>query len=80
MEQNERLNEIIKQLHKNNCRVTDQRKILLQIILEHEYASCKEIFYEARRRDSSIGIATVYRTIRLLKNLGLIRKEMIIQI
>ena len=80
MGQDERLNEIIRQLHKNNCRVTVQRKTLLKIILEHEYASCKEIFYEAKRRDANIGIATVYRTIRLLENLDLIRKEMKIQL
>ena len=80
MEQEERLNEIIKQLHKNNCRMTNQRRLLLEIILEHEYASCKEIYYEAKKRNMKIGIATVYRTIQLLQDLNLIRKEMKIQI
>ena len=80
MDQEERLNEIIKQLHMNNCRVTNQRRLLLEIILEHEHASCKEIFYEAKKRNVNIGIATVYRTIQLLQDLGLIRKQMKIQI
>ena len=80
MDQEERLNEMIKQLHRNNCRMTNQRRLLLEVILEHEDASCKEIYYEAKKRDVHIGIATVYRTIQLLQDLHLIRREMRVQI
>ena len=40
-----RKDEIIEQLKQNGCRITRQRKILIDIILENDCASCKEIFY-----------------------------------
>ena len=66
MSQEERLNEVIRQLRADKRRITNQRKLLLSIILRHEYSSCKEIYYEAKKQDSTLGIATVYRTVQLL--------------
>ena len=80
MSQEERLNEVVKKLHMNQYRVTSQRKLLLEIILKNEHASCKEIYYEAKQRDERLGIATVYRTVQLLEEMGLIRKELKVQI
>ena len=80
MSQEERLEEVIRQLRAHKHRVTNQRRLLLEIILKHEYSSCKEIFYEARKQDAGIGIATVYRTVQLLEDMELIRKEMKVQI
>ena len=79
MSQEERLNEVIRQLRADKRRITNQRK-LLRIILRHEYSSCKEIYYEAKKQDSTLGIATVYRTVQLLEDMELIRKEMRVQI
>ncbi len=31
--------------------MTDQRKIMLDVILEGRWSSCKEIYYEASKRD-----------------------------
>ena len=42
-----RKDEIIERLKENGCRITKQRKILIDIILENDCASCKEIFYKA---------------------------------
>ena len=55
--------EILKKLREQGCRITKQRQLLLDIILQEEYSCCKEIYYKAAKQDSSIGIATVYRAI-----------------
>lgn len=52
---------IIKMLKDRGCRMTKQRRILLDIILEDNCSSCKEIYYRASKKDKSIGTATVYR-------------------
>ena len=54
---------IVDRLRREGCRITKQRKIILDIILQEEYSCCKEIYYKAAKQDSSIGIATVYRMI-----------------
>lgn len=43
--------------------------------MENECASCKEIFYRANKIDSSIGIATVYRMIKTLEDIGVINRS-----
>ena len=52
---------IIEKLRERGCRITKQRQILLDVILKEECSCCKEIYYKAARRDSKIGMATVYR-------------------
>ena len=62
-------------LKENGCRITKQRKILLDIILQEECASCKEIYYKAVKADPSIGSATVYRMVNLLEEIGAISRK-----
>lgn len=50
---------VIEKLRSHGLRITNQRRILIDIILEHDCASCKEIYYLASKKDPSIGIATV---------------------
>ena len=59
--------QIIEKLKENGCRITKQRKMLIDIILENECSSCKEIFYKASQADEKIGVATVYRMINALE-------------
>ena len=66
---------VLQHLKENGCRITKQRKILLDIILQEECASCKEIYYKAAALDSSIGAATVYRMINLLEEIGAISQK-----
>lgn len=66
---------VLQRLKENGCRITKQRKILLDIILQEECASCKEIYYKAAALDSSIGAATVYRMINLLEEIGAISRK-----
>lgn len=67
-----RKQEILQRLRKMNYRITNQRILLLDIILNAEYSCCKEIYYEAVKRDNNIGIATVYRMVNMLEEMGVI--------
>ena len=64
---------ILELLRENGFRITRQRKLILDIVFAHECTCCKEIYYEALAKDSSIGIATVYRMINTLTDLGVFR-------
>ena len=61
---------VIQKLRERGCRITKQRQILLDVILEQECTSCKEMYYKAYEVDSTIGIATVYRMVNLLEDIG----------
>ena len=80
MSQEVRLDEVIRQLKEQGYRITSQRRLLLHIILENEYSSCKEIYFAAKQVDNKVGIATVYRTVQLLEDMELIHKEMVVNI
>ena len=66
---------VLHSLKENGCRITKQRKILLDIILQEECACCKEIYYKAASVDPSIGVATVYRMVNLLEEIGAISRK-----
>ena len=68
---------IFQKLKDMGCRVTKQRRLLLNVILQEECASCKEIYYKARREDPKMGAATVYRMINLLEEIGAISRNSI---
>ena len=67
--------QIIEKLKENGCRITKQRLMLIDIILENDCSSCKEIFYKASKADSKIGVATVYRMINALEEIGAISRK-----
>lgn len=66
---------IIQKLREQGCRITRQRLMLLDIILEEDCSCCKEIFYKASRQDKRIGTATVYRMINTLEEIGAISRK-----
>lgn len=66
---------ILEMFRQKGMRVTEQRKLLLDIILEQEYTSCKEIYFHARKLDKGIGIATVYRMMNTLTEMGIFREH-----
>lgn len=66
---------VIERLREKGCRITRQRRILLDIILEEDCSSCKEIFYKAADQDKNIGAATVYRMISALEEIGAISRK-----
>ena len=66
---------ILAELKRNGFRITSQRKLLIDIILSDECSCCKEIYYQAVRQDPSIGIATVYRMVKTLEDIGAISRK-----
>lgn len=71
----ERKEHIIQKLKEQGCRITKQRLMLLDIILEEECSCCKEIYYKASKQDENIGSATVYRMINTLEEIGAINRK-----
>lgn len=67
--------EIIRRLRKAGCRITKQRLILIDIILEGDCSCSKEIYYKAIKEDKTIGKATVYRMINALEEIGAIKRS-----
>lgn len=66
---------ILDRLKKKGGRITRQREILIDIILKNEFTSCKEIYYEATRLFPDIGMATIYRTVSALEEIGALNKS-----
>ena len=56
--------------------LTPQRQLLLRLIRRvGGHISAKELFRRASRKNESISLATVYRSLRLFKELGLIEER-----
>ena len=66
---------ILQELRKNGCRITNQRQLLIDIILQDECYCCKEIYYQAIKKDTTIVMATVYRMVKTLEETGLIKRK-----
>jgi len=66
---------IVERLKERGCRITKQRLMLLDIILEEECSCCKEIYYKAAEKDPGIGAATVYRMVNTLEEIGAISRK-----
>lgn len=65
---------IISKLKEKKLRITKQRLVIIDIILEEECSCCKEIYYKASKIDKKIGISTVYRMVNLLEEIGEINR------
>ena len=61
---------ILEKFRNRGMRITKQRRLILDIVFEQDCTSCKEIYYQASKRDKNIGIATVYRMVNALTELG----------
>ncbi len=59
-------------LVKKGLRTTNQRNIILDVFLKsNKHLTPEELYRLVKRRDKSIGQATVYRTLKLLSDAGL---------
>lgn len=66
---------VISLLKERGLRITKQRLILLDIILEEGCSCCKEIHYKASKQNVRLGKATVYRMINTLEEIGAISRR-----
>ena len=66
---------ILERLREQGCRITRQRQLILDIILEEECSWCKEIYYKVQEKDRNIGPATIYRMVNMLEKIGAISRK-----
>ena len=64
---------VISLLKDKGFRITKQRKLIIDIILSNDGASCKEIYHKVVTKDNPVGSDTVYRMIRLLEDVSVIK-------
>ncbi len=56
-----------------DLKMTGQRRVILNVLDDaQDHPSVEEVLKRAKARDSSISMATVYRTLNLLDELGLV--------
>ena len=65
-------NQIVEELKSKGHRITFQRRLILDTISSNETLMIKEVYYNVRKKDRSIGLATVYRFIKILQEAGII--------
>lgn len=66
---------ILEKLRDSGFRITKQRELILDVILEGACTSSKEIYASAKQKDPSVGFATVYRMVNLLEEIGIINRK-----
>lgn len=60
-------------LRASGHRLTPQRELVLAAVERLQHATPDEVYAEVRKQSDSINLSTVYRTLELLDELGLIR-------
>ena len=68
-------NHILKKLKDSGYRITKTRIMLLHIVLNEECTSCKELYIKARQCNLEIGLATIYRFINTLEDIGILKRK-----
>ncbi|EIM71851.1 FUR family manganese uptake regulator [Nitratireductor aquibiodomus RA22] len=65
-----------KELRRAGVRITRPRKVILRILTEtDDHPDAMEIFQRASAIDPSISLSTVYRTMKLLEEMGAIHRH-----
>lgn len=64
--------EAIRFLRADGRRITQERRLLLRIIEKNSHLDAAEIYELARKENPKISLSTVYRTVNLLRGLGLV--------
>ncbi|MQA88026.1 MAG: transcriptional repressor [Streptosporangiales bacterium] len=61
-----------KELRARGYRVTPQRQLVLEAVTALQHATPEEVLEQVRRTAHGVNISTVYRTLELLEELGLV--------
>lgn len=61
-------------LHKKGYRLTAQRIAVLKAVIRNRHMSASEIHAEVKKEYPGIGIATVYKTLRILEQEGIVNR------
>lgn len=61
---------------KKGLKMTDQRRVVAQVLLQAEgHPDVEEVYAMASQLDGKVSLATVYRTVRILEDAGVIQKH-----
>nr|MDT0660296.1 Fur family transcriptional regulator [Micromonospora sp. DSM 115978] len=60
-------------LHSRGLRLTAQRQLILEAVLELRHATPEQVLTAVREVAAGVNITTIYRTLELLERLGLVR-------
>ena len=61
---------------KKGVKLTDQRKIISKVMSEaNDHPNVDELYHRVSKIDSKISIATVYRTVKLFEEFGILAKH-----
>ena len=60
-------------LRASGYRVTPQRQLVLEAVTRLEHATPEEIYADVRQKAVGLNLSTVYRTLELLEQVGLIK-------
>ena len=59
-----------------NVKLTEQRKIIAKVMSDsHDHPDVNELYLRVSKLDNKISIATVYRTVKLFEEAGIIAKH-----
>ena len=72
--------QVMDRLKDNGCRITKQRKLIVDVIMNNDFTSCKDIYYQVVALDKTVGMATVYRMIRVLEDIGVVKRIDMIEV
>ena len=66
---------ILERLEEKGLRLTDQRRVIAEVLSEStDHPDVEELHARAAERDGRISLATVYRTVKLFEESGLLDK------
>jgi Fur family ferric uptake transcriptional regulator len=70
------LDRIEKLCIEKGMRMTDQRRVVARVLsVSHDHPDVEELYRRAHEQDPHISIATVYRTVRLFEESGIIARH-----
>lgn len=66
---------IISRCEAKGLRMTEQRRVIAAVLEEsHDHPDVEELYARASARDAGISLATVYRTVKLFEEAGILDK------
>ncbi len=72
--------QLLKTLRDNGIKITKQRRLVIDIIMNQEFQTTKDIYHYANSIDPKIGIATIYRMVKTLETVGVVNRRININI
>ena len=70
---------ILQKLREEGYRITNQRRLIIDTILANDCSCCKEIYYQVHKKDPDMGVATVYRMIKTLEEIGVLDRKIVLR-